>query len=226
MSPEGGDSGSVCFPDGCAGLTSKISKVDVVAGSKSDFITGLLSLGDETGFFSIGATGVAVQGNQVFALMGGNPIAVPPLSACPGSSDPANCPAAIAAAANLGGVLRAVPSGGFNWKQNVGAFNYQWVVDNNGTIPLPGWKSCDKVSLGDPCNPDFTPGDANPYAMAAAPGGNHVVDGGANTLTWVPANGTPTVLAALPNPTGLTPTPTMPCRRAWLPCTARSSSPT
>jgi hypothetical protein len=114
-----------------------------------------------------------------------------------------DCLAAIAAAQNLGGVLDAEYAGDADWEQNVGAFDYQWTVDNNATIPLDGWQSCTTSKppyRGGTCNPDFNPGDANPYAMAAGKGGNYVVDGGSNTLTWVPRHGDLKVLAALPNP--------------------------
>ena len=197
---EGGESGDVCF-DGigteeggtlCVGLSARISRVDTASGTRSDFITGLVSVGGP--LFAIGASGVAVQGNQVFGLMGANDVAIPPAEMCGGG--PA-CAAAVAAAqAQLGHVLRAVPSGGYAWTQDVGAFNYGWTVDNKATIGLgnpayqPGWTN----------NPDFQPGDANPYGLANAPGGTYMVDGGANTLTWVPQVGTPKVVAAFPDP--------------------------
>jgi hypothetical protein len=208
---EGGNAGTVCFPgesteEGgalCAGQTAGVARVDVRAGTATSFLSGLVSLGDSTGLFSIGASGLAVKGNQVFAVMGGNPAHVPPVEVCAGSTDPAGCPDLLAAAGQqLGGVVRAVPSGRYAWRQNVGAANYQWVVDNNGTIPLPGWKSCLTYPDADPCNPDFAPGDANPYAAVAGNGGIYVADGGSNTVTWVPQNGTPEIIAALPNGRG------------------------
>jgi len=143
---------------------------------------------------AVGASGVAVQGNQVFGLMGLNDVAIPPAEACGGG--PA-CTAFIASAqAQLGHLLRGVPSGGYEWKQDVGAFNFQWTVDNKDTIGAgnppyqPGWAD----------NPDFQPGDANPYGLANAPGGTYMVDGGSNTLTWIPQQGSPRVVAAFPNP--------------------------
>ena len=197
---ESGDAGTLCLDaTTCVGLTSKITKVNVKAGTMSPFVTGLLSVGDNTGTFSIGATGVAVNDGKVYALMGLNPNGAPPASVCGGAQD---CLDAIAAAQNLGGVLRADRKGNVEWKQNVGAFDFQWTADNNATIPLDGWQSCQMQPpyRGGTCNPDFNPGDANPYAMAAGEDGNYVVDGGSNTLTWVPRHGDPSVLAALPNP--------------------------
>jgi hypothetical protein len=197
---ESGDSGALCLSaTTCVGLTAKITKVDIEAGTKSPFITGLLSVGDNTGTFSIGATGVAVNDGKVYALMGLNLNGAPPASVCSGAQD---CLDAIAAAQNLGGVLRADRKGNFEWKQNVGSFDFQWTADNNATIPLDGWQSCQQSPpyRGGTCNDAFNPGDANPYAIAAGKGGNYVVDGASNTLTWVPLHGTPSVLAALPNP--------------------------
>lgn len=197
---EGGEAGDVCFEGAeteeggpqCAGLSSRISRVDVKTGTRSDFITGLLSVGGP--LFAIGASGVAVQGNQVFGLMGGNDQTIPPADVCGGGPE---CTAIVAtAAAQLGHLLRGVPSGDWSWKQDVGAFNYQWTVDNKSTIGgtdpayQPGWAE----------NPDFQPGDANPYGLTNAPGGTYMVDGGSNTLTWLPQNGAPQVLVAFPQP--------------------------
>ena len=117
-----------------------------------------------------------------------------PADACGGGPD---CQAAIAAAkAQLGHLLRGVTSGGYAWKQDLGAFNYQWTIDNKDTIGgsdpayQPGYAE----------NPDFQPGDSNPYGLTDAPGGTYMVDGGANTLTWTPQNGSPRIVAAFPQP--------------------------
>ena len=197
---EAGQAGDVCFAgvgteEGgplCAGFSGRISRVDTAAGTRNDYISGLLSIGGP--LFAIGATGTAVQGNQVYGLMGANDIALPPAAACGGGTA---CQAVVAAAQmQAGHLLRGVPSGGYAWKQDVGAFNYQWTVDNKATIGSgdpayqPGWAD----------NPDFQPGDANPYALATAPGGTYMVDGGSNTLTWVPQDGSPRVVAAFPQP--------------------------
>lgn len=197
---EAGEAGSVCFEgmgteEGgplCAGFSAGISRIDTSTGRRSPYISGLLSIGGP--LFAIGATGVAVKGNQVFGLMGANDIALPPAEACGGGAD---CQAVVAAAkAQLGHLLRGVPSGRYTWRQDVGAFNYQWTVDHKATIGAgdpayqPGWAE----------NPDFKPGDANPYGLSAAPGGTYTVDGGSNTLTWVPQIGKPRVVAAFPQP--------------------------
>jgi hypothetical protein len=41
----------------------------------------------------------------------------------------------------------------------------------------------------DPNNPDFTPGDSNPYGVSAGRHGAYVVDAGSNTLDRVGYNG-------------------------------------
>jgi hypothetical protein len=208
---EGGEGGDICFAGAptegggelCAGLSSRISQVNPRTGQRSDFITGLMSL--DGPLFAVGATGVAARNNQVFGLMGGNDQFIPPAQACGGGAD---CKALVkAAAAQLGHLLvgsfpghddRAVArSGGhYVWRQDVGAANYQWTIDHKNTIGAgnpayqPGWAD----------NPDFQPGDANPYALTATRGGTYSVDGGSNTLTWVPNHGQPRVVVAFPNP--------------------------
>jgi hypothetical protein len=199
---ESGEGGDVCFagvtgPEGgdfCVGLSGRISRINTRSGRRTDVVTGLLSL--DGPLFAVGATGVAVHDDQVIGLMGGNDIGVPPADACGGGAD---CQAAVAAgAAQLGHLLRAKRRGRVAWKQDVGAVNYQWTIDNKDSIGLgdpayqPGWAD----------NPDFEPGDANPYALASARGGSYVVDGGSNTLTFVPRHGQPRIVAAFPNPVG------------------------
>jgi hypothetical protein len=197
---ESGEAGDVCFTgipteEGgtlCAGLSSRISRVDVRAHTRRDYITGLVSVGGP--LFAIGASGLGVRGNQVFGLMGFNDIAIPPAEACGGGSD---CQMLIAKAkAQLGHLLRGVTSRHYRWKQDVGAFNYNWTVAHKATIGAgnpdyqPGWAD----------NPDFQPGDANPYALADVPSGSYMVDGGSNTLTWIGRNGRMRVVAAFPQP--------------------------
>jgi len=135
---EAGQAGEVCF-DGigteeggelCGGLSSRISQVDVRTGERTDFITGLVSAGEP--LFAIGASGVAVQGNQVYGLMGFNDVAVPPADACGGGDE---CASFVdAASEQLGHLLRAVPSGKYAWRQDVGKTNYEWTVANKDTI--------------------------------------------------------------------------------------------
>lgn len=202
---EAGHGGDVCFPSEstetggplCIGLSGRFSRVNVWAGTVTPIIDGLISADGPP--FAIGPTGVAVQGNQVFGLLGANGVGAPPDEACAGATDPGGnpladlsaCTEALAAGrAELGRLLRIWHQGAFTSKADVGGFNYQWTVDNKDTIPLPGWSD----------NPDFQPGDANPYGLAAGRGGLYVVDGGANTLSKIRSNFTQKVIAAFPNP--------------------------
>lgn len=198
---EAGEAGTVCFTgipteEGgqlCAGLSARISRIDVRTHARRDYKTGLVSIGGP--LFAIGASGLAVRGNQVYALMGANDVALPPAEACGGGPE---CQAVLAKAkAQLGHLLRGVTSSRRTWwKQDIGKFNYGWTVANKATIGAgnpdyqPGWAE----------NPDFKPGDSNPYALADAPGGTFMVDGGSNTLTWTPQIGHPRVVAAFPQP--------------------------
>lgn len=198
---ESGEAGDVCF-DGiateeggslCAGLSGRISRIDTRTGARRDVVTGLLSIGEP--LFAIGATGVAKSDDRIVGLMGGNDVGVPPADLCGGT---APCRKVVRAAQKqLGHLFQSARNGRATWKQDVGAFNYQWTIDNKATIGAgdpsyqPGWAD----------NPDFQPGDANPYGLAGSRGGQYVVDGGSNTLTFVPRRGTPRVVAAFPNPT-------------------------
>lgn len=197
---EAGEAGAVCFAgltteEGgptCAGSSSRISRINTVTKKRSDYATGLLSVGGP--LFAIGASGIAVKGNDVFAVLGLNDRTVPPAAACGGGS---TCKAIVATARKqVGHLVRVGPFGYVNWRADVGAFNYDWTVAHKNTIGAgnpsyqPGWSK----------NPDFMPGDANPYGLASAYNGTYMVDGGSNTLTWTPNGGSPRVLAAYPNP--------------------------
>jgi len=138
---------------------------------------------------------VSTFGNKVYGIITGSPQGVP-ADACVGSTVP-DCAAQVAAAkAQLGDLISANQNGRhLRTLAEVGKFNYQYIVDNKATL--------------DPVNPDFKPGDANPYGLAAVKGGALVVDAGANTLGFASRNGNVKVLrtadhkpAYFPNPPG------------------------
>jgi hypothetical protein len=197
---ESGEAGDVCFEgipteEGgalCAGLSARISRVDTRTGARRDVVTGLVSIGEP--LFAIGATGVVKGDDGIVGLMGANDVAVPPADMC--GATPACRKVVRAAQKQLGHLFESARNGRATWKQDVGAFNYQWTIDNKDSIGTgdpsyqPGWAD----------NPDFQPGDANPYGLAGSRGGQYVVDGGSNTLTFVPRRGAPSVVAAFPNP--------------------------
>jgi hypothetical protein len=184
-----GDAG--CFeggPEGttCIGFTSQISAINVKNGTHWPIVRGLVSLGDGP-IGPTGVDGVATRGNKVYGIMTASPQGAPPDEAC---AD-ATCVNALHKAKNQVGKLIRV-KGPSSWHRvaSVGKYNYNYIVANK-----------DRLGIAD--NPDFQPGDANPYAMAAGPHGTfYVVDGGSNTLDLVKPNGKIKVLAYLPDPPG------------------------
>lgn len=189
---EAGHAGEdACFeggPEGrtCIGFTSQISTVNVAAGTHTPLATGFISVGDGP-IGTTGIDGVAASGSsKVVGIVTASPQALPPAEACAGD---ATCLTALEKAKDqLGDLVRVRRNGKVDTIAEVGTFNYDYIVDNKNQL--------------DPNNPDFQPGDANPYAVAAAHDGWYVVDGGSNTLDFVSRSGEVTVLAYLPNPSG------------------------
>ena len=77
---------------------------------------------------------------------------------------------------------------------------FGWLVQGN---PSGNWKPVADISAFEGTNdPDAgQPGsavDSNPYAVAALPGGQAVVDAGGNDLLWADANGHTSLLAVFP----------------------------
>lgn len=177
---DGGPEGTVCI-----GFNSQISAVDVATGSHTPLLTGFVSLGDGP-LATTGIDGVTTVGNQALGIVTISQQALPPLAACDGD---ATCQQALTRAAHqVGRLVRVAGNGVAKDVANVGAFNYDYVVANAATL--------------DPDNPDFAPGDANPYDVVAVPGGSYVIDAGSNTLDFVTSSGKISVLAYIPNPEG------------------------
>ncbi len=189
---EAGHAGTdACFPGGpegtlCIGFTSQISVIDVATGRHRPIVKGLVSGGDGP-IGTTGVDGVSTVGGRVFGILTGSPQGAPPAAACAGD---AGCLATRARAkAQVGKLIQAKWDGSWTSIADVGRFNYRYIVRNKARL--------------DPDNPDFTPGDSNPYGVDATAKGAYVVDGGSNTLDWVSSSGDITVLAYLPNPPGL-----------------------
>jgi hypothetical protein len=73
---------------------------------------------------------------------------------------------------------------GFDGFASVGSFDFDYAAGN----PDPG-------------NPEYAPGDANPFGLTAGPrGGFYVVDAASNTLDYVTRRGEISVLAFIPDP--------------------------
>jgi hypothetical protein len=184
---ESGHSGDMaCFVQSAcisAGLSAQISSVDVRTGRHTPVVTGLPSYRGAFGPFGLG--GVSERDGHILAVTSGNPQVwgrPTPTDACAGQ--PPSCVALVTTIKTDSGLLIEADGHG-SWKSitGVGAFDFQWTVDH----PDPG-------------NPDFTPGDANPYGLVATEDGTYVADGGSNTLSFVDQNGRVSVLAALPDP--------------------------
>ena len=135
-------------------------------------------------FEAFGLGGVSVLNDRILVAIGLNPRAFGSVAdACRGQGSV--CRDKIKAIKHQAGRLIEVdPEGGWTLVASVGAYNYDWIVEEN---PSPG-------------NPDFQPGDADPYGLLAAPEGTYIADGGSNTIGIVDNAGAVSVLAYLPDP--------------------------
>ncbi len=169
----------------CLGFTSRISSIVTGTGERRTVVDRLVSIG--TAVAATGIDGVAFDDGYVAGIVTGSPQGVP-ADACDGSSAP-DCAQVVAKAKTQFGDLKLVIGKTPKTLAEVGTFDYQYVVDHKATL--------------DPDNPDFNPGDANPYGITTAPHDSwYVVDAGSNTLDLVDEDGKMTVLAYLPNPPG------------------------
>lgn len=196
---EAGHGGDVCFPGPvCLGLTGQVSKVDLATGSHTPMVSGLMSLLDPEGG-ALGIDGLSAQGGRLLGIMGVFPQAFAGLDCS--SVRAQDCEQVLAAArSEAGALLKLTPSGGTKQIANVGAFDYQFTVDNPG---------------GDVYG---TEEDANPYGLLAEPGHTYVADAGANTLDRVGNNGHISIVHrfVVPDPPEPFPTDAVPT------CVARS----
>jgi hypothetical protein len=158
----------------CVGFTSAVSRIDGSGAHK--VLTGFFSISEEGGFGATGVDGISLQGNRLFGIEAGSAAALP-------TTPPPGISAATLAGARaqVGRLGVANPSGKVSVVADVGDFDFQWSTEHKELVP------------------EQFP-DANPYGVLAAPGGEYVVDAGANTLDFVKANGSISVLAFIPNP--------------------------
>jgi hypothetical protein len=178
---EAGHGGDVCLGDSgglpCYGTSSQISVINVATGGHTPIVSGLFSvLTPDGGGSVLGLSGLSVQGGRLLAVLGENPRAEPLASAsCTGL--PADCADVLDTARDQAGQLLKVSQGGsFNLLAGVGAFDFDFTLDNPG---------------GDMFGTEI---DANPYGVLAMPSGTYVADAGANTLDWVDNNGDISIL--------------------------------
>ncbi|MGA9160039.1 MAG: ScyD/ScyE family protein [Actinomycetota bacterium] len=181
---ESGHSGNVCVYDGavCFGLNSKVSATDLSTGERTRLAGGLVSAFFPFEAFGLG--GVSVINDRILVAIGLNPQAFGSVAdACRGQGSV--CRDKIKAIKHQAGRLIEIdPGGGWTPVASVGAYDYDWIVEEN---PSPG-------------NPDFQPGDADPFGLLAAPEGTYIADGGSNTIGIVDNAGAVSVFAYLPDP--------------------------
>jgi hypothetical protein len=185
---EGGHAGAVCLgPGECGGLTGQVITINPSDHQRTVLANGLPSLGGPFAPFGLG--GLAVQRGKLYSIVGLNPQAFgDPATDCQGQPDVSSCVATLTAVQNGAGFLNRVRSTetnrGYEAVAGVGRFDFDYTVAH----PDPG-------------NPDYMPGDADPFGLTAGPqGGFYVVDGASNTLDFVTRRGAISVLAFVPDP--------------------------
>ena len=166
---EAGHGGDVCLGPGfCVGLTGQVVAVQLHHDRQTVLAAGLPSAGGPFAPFGLG--GLAAQREKLFAIVGLNPQTFGnPADYCPDSA----CLATVTAVQNGSGFLNKLrslrSSQGFEGFASVGSSDFDYAAAN----PDPG-------------NPEYAPGDANPFGLAAGPyGGFYVVDAASNTLDYV-----------------------------------------
>ena len=185
---EAGHGGPVCLgPGECVGLTGQVTVVNRWNGRHTAVVTGLPSLGGAFATFGLG--GLAVQRRGLYFVVGLNPQTFgDPSADCQGQPDVAACVAIVSAVQSGAGLLSHARSirtdRGSKTVAAVGRFDFDYAAAH----PDPG-------------NPEYAPGDANPFGLTAGPfGGFYVVDAASNTLDFVSRRGEISVLAFVPDP--------------------------
>ncbi len=185
---EAGHTGPVCLgPFFCFGLSGRVSAIDMASGNHTALATGLPSAGSAFGAFGLG--GVAVRDGQIFTVVGLNPQFLGnPSDDCTGLFNYSDCVKTLTAAQKALGLLIQLNSASSNqgWTSvaGVGAFDF----DYSAAHPDPG-------------NPEYLPGDANPFGLSFGPsGGFYVADAASNTVDYITAKGHISVRATLPDP--------------------------
>jgi hypothetical protein len=185
---EAGHAGPVCLgPGECAGLTGQVTMIKTRSGRHIALATALPSFSGPFGAFGLG--GLAVRRGELYAVVGLNPQSFgDPAADCQGQPDVVACVATVTAVQSGSGLLSRVRSlradRGLETVASVGRFDFDYAAAH----PDPG-------------NPEYAPGDANPFGLAAGPsGGFYVVDAASNTLDFVSRRGDISVLAFVPDP--------------------------
>jgi hypothetical protein len=175
---EAGHGGSQCLsggPEGttCAGLTSKISIVNVGHHSVRRIVTGLASTAGRDGSFATGVDGISVLGpTQIYGIETGARDFVGPHDFTPFLR--------ARLRAQLGHLIQASTNGSWHAVADVGHPDFVWAGRHKNLVPgqFP---------------------DANPYGVFATKNAQWVVDAGTNTIDRVDATGVH-ILQFIPNP--------------------------
>ncbi len=185
---EAGHAGNVCLAPGqCLGLNGQVTIVGLDRGDRTVVASGLPSFSGPFGAFGLGK--LALPNNTLSFVVGLNPQSFgKPAETCQGQADYNACVTLVNTFVRETGNLDRVQSLQANrgWHQvaAVGRFDFDYAPHH----PDPG-------------NPEYAPGDADPFGLiSASSGGFHVVDAASNTLDFVNPGGGIKVLAFIPDP--------------------------
>jgi hypothetical protein len=194
---EAGHAGSVCIGPGlCMGLNGQVTalrlderdrNLGLHERDRTVLASGLPSISGPFGAFGLG--GLALQDGKLYFVVGFNPQSFgSPAEDCKGQPNYNACVATVTTVQGQSGYLSRVESlrsnHGWHNVAGVGRFDFDYAAAH----PDPG-------------NPEYAPGDANPFGLAAGPrGGLYVIDAASNTLDFVSRGGGIDVLAFIPDP--------------------------
>ena len=176
---ESGHGGDACANKGalCLGTTSRISRVDTATGTITPVVQGLYSRSVPNEGIT-GVDGLTASGGHLYAAMTSFP---QELASFDCSGQPSDCGAVLTAArAQAGQVLTFTPGGTWKALSAVGSDDYTWSLTHTSFTRSPP--------------------NANPYGVYGVPAGVYVADAGANTLNFVKANGSGSIISGIPLP--------------------------
>jgi len=187
---ESGHAGPICLAPGqCLGLNGQVTSVRLGDRQHTVLAGGLPSFSGPFGAF--GVFGLTVQDDRLYFLVGLNPQSFgDPATTCQGQVEFNSCVALVTAFVKETGKLDRVRSlhsnRGWHNVADVGRFNFDFVAANHDLSPG---------------NPEWLPGDADPFGLIAGPNrGFYIVDAASNTLDLVSRTGQVQVLKYIPDP--------------------------
>jgi hypothetical protein len=186
---EAGHAGNLCLDllGVCLGLNGQVTTLALRERERTVLASALPSISGPFGAFGLG--GVTLQDGRLYFVVGFNPqFFGEPADACKGQADYKACVDTVRTVRRQSGFLNRVESLHSNqgWRKvaGVGEFDFNYAAAH----PDPG-------------NPEYAPGDANPFGVTAGPfGGLYVIDAASNTLDLVSKRGDINVLKFIPDP--------------------------